>query len=59
MKLYDSKMPSKDTVELYYNTITLKDDSKGNQSNNQISKKVEYAFKKEDSNWIFYSIQGL
>lgn len=52
-------MPSKDTVELYYNTITLKDDSKGNQSNNQISKKVEYTFKKEDSNWIFYSIQGL
>ena len=58
-KLYDSKMPSKDTVELYYNTITLKDDSEGNQPNNQISRKVKYTFKKEDSNWIFYSAQGL
>ena len=58
-RLYDSKMPSKDIVELYYNTITLKDETKENDTSNQIIQKVKYTFKKENSNWIFYSAQGL
>ena len=54
--LYDIKMPSKDTVEFYFNASSY------HNTYNDVevaAQKEKYTFKKEDSNWIFYSVEGL
>ena len=50
------KMPSKDTVEFYFNASSY------HNTYNDVevaAQKEKYTFKKEDSNWIFYSVEGL
>lgn len=54
--LYDIKMPSKDTVEFYFNASSY------HNTYNDVevaAQKEKYTFKKEDSNWVFYSVEGL
>lgn len=46
-ELYDSKMPKKDTVELYYNLLD-------GETSEEMGK-VKYTFKKEKSNWVLHS----
>ena len=55
--LYDRKMPSKDTVEFYFNASSYRDYY--NDNIEVAAQKEKYTFKKEGSNWVFYSVEGL